>query len=156
MKCSGCGCTEDNACFGGCYWVSTDPPVCSSCASEEELCPASPTPAMHTPSGRTVAAETALARAEYIAGVTPDQPDDDSFAPWPFSAESICRNDRLHPNTDPLASSPYIVDAFAQCYADLGPSSPNAGHRDEIDRQVRDALKARFPDGFFSLGPQEH
>lgn len=67
MACSVCGCTDDNACPGGCRWVSIDPPVCSACISAEamaeaeaqialedagvffgeELCPASPTPAVH-------------------------------------------------------------------------------------------------------------
>jgi hypothetical protein len=29
MNCAGCGCTDDRACDGGCYWVW--PRVCSSC-----------------------------------------------------------------------------------------------------------------------------
>jgi len=32
MKCKYCGCTDDNACEGGCSWVAKD--VCSKCASE--------------------------------------------------------------------------------------------------------------------------
>lgn len=31
-SCSGCGCTTDNPCFGGCYWV--DDRLCSRCAGE--------------------------------------------------------------------------------------------------------------------------
>lgn len=34
MKCTGCGCTEEHACEGGCSWISTDPPVCSRCAEQ--------------------------------------------------------------------------------------------------------------------------
>jgi hypothetical protein len=34
MKCVGCGCTEGEACEGGCVWLSTDPPVCSRCAEK--------------------------------------------------------------------------------------------------------------------------
>lgn len=61
LVCKGCGCTEEAACPGGCYWVSFDPPVCSVChaAAEDmagavslygdELCPASKTPAAHVP-----------------------------------------------------------------------------------------------------------
>jgi len=29
MKCTGCGCTETNACPGGCWWVK--PGLCSTC-----------------------------------------------------------------------------------------------------------------------------
>lgn len=29
--CRGCGCTDDRACEGGCYWVSDE--VCSSCTA---------------------------------------------------------------------------------------------------------------------------
>lgn len=32
-SCIGCNCTDDHACAGGCHWVSTNPPVCSSCVS---------------------------------------------------------------------------------------------------------------------------
>lgn len=31
-KCRKCGCTVDNPCFGGCYWVAQD--LCSSCATD--------------------------------------------------------------------------------------------------------------------------
>lgn len=34
QKCIHCGCTEENACPGGCSWVSKDPPVCSRCAEK--------------------------------------------------------------------------------------------------------------------------
>jgi hypothetical protein len=33
LVCEGCGCTDDNACPGGCHWVSLKPPVCSACVS---------------------------------------------------------------------------------------------------------------------------
>jgi len=33
MRCQGCGCSDDNACKGGCHWV--DKNLCSECA---ELC----------------------------------------------------------------------------------------------------------------------
>lgn len=38
-SCARCGCTEDQACPGGCVWVPTRSPedVCSSCATEAEL-----------------------------------------------------------------------------------------------------------------------
>jgi hypothetical protein len=61
--CAGCGCTNEQACAGGCYWVDQD--KCSGCfddsgerfavGSEDgsqfgiELCPASETPAPHAP-----------------------------------------------------------------------------------------------------------
>ena len=66
LICEGCGCTNERACPGGCYWISHDPPVCSACADPEDLqadtllgdekspffgaerCPASVTPAHHT------------------------------------------------------------------------------------------------------------
>lgn len=32
-KCRECGCTEDNACPGGCYWVDEDCTLCSACAN---------------------------------------------------------------------------------------------------------------------------
>jgi hypothetical protein len=32
VKCTRCGCTEARACMGGCYWWSTNPPICSRCA----------------------------------------------------------------------------------------------------------------------------
>ena len=64
MRCIVCGCTEDAACLGGCYWHTVEPPVCSACVEDEpieaimeprgsffsdEVCPASPTPAVHVP-----------------------------------------------------------------------------------------------------------
>ncbi|MCK1402066.1 hypothetical protein IVB45_17310 [Bradyrhizobium sp. 4] len=71
MACHVCGCTDDNACPGGCGWVSIDPPLCSACepramveddAERPQLvlpanagffsaqyCPASRTPALHAP-----------------------------------------------------------------------------------------------------------
>jgi hypothetical protein len=61
--CTGCGCTNDRACSGGCYWV--DKNKCSGCFDDDgerfavgaedsslfgvELCPASETPAPHAP-----------------------------------------------------------------------------------------------------------
>jgi hypothetical protein len=30
--CIKCVCTDHRACDEGCYWVSTKPPICSSCA----------------------------------------------------------------------------------------------------------------------------
>jgi len=32
LACIFCGCTEAQACEGGCAWISIDPPICSSCA----------------------------------------------------------------------------------------------------------------------------
>jgi hypothetical protein len=32
--CRLCGCTDDNACFGGCYWV--EPDLCSECVGDGE------------------------------------------------------------------------------------------------------------------------
>lgn len=68
LACRVCGCTDDNACPGGCGWVSIDPPLCSACVGAEALadasadadidanafyggerCPASATPASHVP-----------------------------------------------------------------------------------------------------------
>ncbi len=34
QKCRACGCTWDNACEGGCYWVEDD--LCSKCAEKAE------------------------------------------------------------------------------------------------------------------------
>ena len=33
--CHACGCTDEQACFGGCWWVNDDgtPDLCSSCGS---------------------------------------------------------------------------------------------------------------------------
>lgn len=41
-RCSRCGCTEDAACDGGCFWVPPDisgvmEDVCSSCVDPERL-----------------------------------------------------------------------------------------------------------------------
>ncbi len=33
-KCRKCGCTEEHACRGGCYWVQRD--LCSTCAKPED------------------------------------------------------------------------------------------------------------------------
>ncbi len=34
--CRTCGCTEERACFGGCWWVNAEgqPDLCSSCAPD--------------------------------------------------------------------------------------------------------------------------
>lgn len=32
-ECAGCGCTDDRACPGGCYWVAEG--LCSSCVADE-------------------------------------------------------------------------------------------------------------------------
>jgi hypothetical protein len=29
MKCAVCGCTDDHACLGGCYWIADN--LCSNC-----------------------------------------------------------------------------------------------------------------------------
>lgn len=59
LICTGCGCTDAQACPGGCSWVSYDPPVCSACVErsvgsargdlaarsadiDQDFCPASP------------------------------------------------------------------------------------------------------------------
>lgn len=60
LHCVSCGCTNDNACPGGCSWVSMNPPVCSACVEAEganaeafdrgllsDDCPASSFPAPH-------------------------------------------------------------------------------------------------------------
>jgi hypothetical protein len=31
--CRVCGCTDTDACPGGCAWVELDPPLCSTCAT---------------------------------------------------------------------------------------------------------------------------
>ncbi|MBR0855444.1 hypothetical protein [Bradyrhizobium liaoningense] len=73
MACSGCGCTDDQACPGGCWWVTYNPPLCSACAVKKgqlagggddaprlylpgdrgffgtQHCPAAATPALHAP-----------------------------------------------------------------------------------------------------------
>lgn len=33
--CRACGCTDDEACFGGCWWVTPEADICSACAPEE-------------------------------------------------------------------------------------------------------------------------
>lgn len=33
-SCIHCGCTDDHACPGGCWWISTRPPICSRCAPD--------------------------------------------------------------------------------------------------------------------------
>lgn len=33
--CSQCGCTDDNACAGGCSWVDEDHTLCSACAEPD-------------------------------------------------------------------------------------------------------------------------
>jgi hypothetical protein len=35
QKCRICGCTQNNACVGGCYWVEKD--LCSKCAQRKEM-----------------------------------------------------------------------------------------------------------------------
>jgi hypothetical protein len=35
MKCVGCGCTDERACEGGCWWASTKPPICSTCEPQK-------------------------------------------------------------------------------------------------------------------------
>ncbi len=35
--CSVCGCTEDNACEGGCIWANAQATLCSRCARERPL-----------------------------------------------------------------------------------------------------------------------
>lgn len=32
--CRGCGCTDEEGCFGGCWWVSETDDLCSSCAPQ--------------------------------------------------------------------------------------------------------------------------
>lgn len=32
LACIRCGCTQFDACPGGCAWVSMEPPICSACA----------------------------------------------------------------------------------------------------------------------------
>lgn len=46
-RCQRCGCTEDAACEGGCYWVANPQfiDLCSACATAEELAVMSYTPA---------------------------------------------------------------------------------------------------------------
>jgi hypothetical protein len=68
LICCGCGCTNEQACPGGCSWVSLKPPLCSACVEmgteaaleaadiatasvevDDVFCPASPIPAPHRP-----------------------------------------------------------------------------------------------------------
>lgn len=35
LVCIHCGCSDMRACPGGCAWVSTDPPLCSTCLDRE-------------------------------------------------------------------------------------------------------------------------
>lgn len=63
LACTGCGCTDDAACPGGCWWVTYNPPLCSACAAKaklligdgdtgffsQELCPAFGAPTLHAP-----------------------------------------------------------------------------------------------------------
>lgn len=35
QKCRVCGCTDEHACDGGCYWASVN--LCSKCAEKEDL-----------------------------------------------------------------------------------------------------------------------
>lgn len=32
--CMACGCTEDDACDGGCIWANADATLCSQCAGD--------------------------------------------------------------------------------------------------------------------------
>lgn len=34
VGCTGCGCTDERACDGGCSWASVAPPICSNCVPE--------------------------------------------------------------------------------------------------------------------------
>ena len=36
--CHACGCTDERACFGGCWWINDDddaPDLCSSCSTDD-------------------------------------------------------------------------------------------------------------------------
>lgn len=33
--CIHCGCTDERACLGGCFWISLDPHICSRCVPKE-------------------------------------------------------------------------------------------------------------------------
>lgn len=73
LKCAHCGCTEANACKGGCAWVSTSPPVCSNpkCVKASTAKPSDVKVAAQT----KPAAKKALKRAadkQFMAPVTPD------------------------------------------------------------------------------------
>lgn len=34
--CRVCGCTDDRACLGGCWWVNEEEDLCSSCVADAE------------------------------------------------------------------------------------------------------------------------
>jgi hypothetical protein len=36
-RCIRCGCTDAEACAGGCVWLSFDPPICSRCTHDHEI-----------------------------------------------------------------------------------------------------------------------
>ncbi|MFA5466956.1 MAG: hypothetical protein WC251_03805 [Candidatus Izemoplasmatales bacterium] len=36
-KCKICGCTDDRACEGGCFWIDKNETVCSECARIEKI-----------------------------------------------------------------------------------------------------------------------
>jgi hypothetical protein len=38
--CRACGCTDDEACEDGCFWVDPEHTLCSQCASKEARSPA--------------------------------------------------------------------------------------------------------------------
>jgi hypothetical protein len=48
--CRVCGCTQDNACPGGCAWMAEDPGLCTACAPAREH-----VVAMSNPDGQSVA-----------------------------------------------------------------------------------------------------
>lgn len=37
--CRVCGCTDDRACLGGCWWINDEDDLCSSCAPDEDASP---------------------------------------------------------------------------------------------------------------------
>lgn len=39
--CVQCGCTEDDGCEGGCWWLVLEPPICSACVPKVTLTPSS-------------------------------------------------------------------------------------------------------------------
>lgn len=42
-RCRVCGCTDDRACAGGCYWVNSEHDLCSACVRkvmDKLYCPA--------------------------------------------------------------------------------------------------------------------
>lgn len=40
LACRGCGCTEDRACDGGCYWTPGEKDLCSACKAARKRAPA--------------------------------------------------------------------------------------------------------------------